>query len=172
MAMRTRPEAPAWANVRFANQPVLIHPLSGEEIDLGSLDDIAAKHIRTVSLEHFSDLIERDADGKPDLRLTYLAFWRFGPEPALVAPEIGDLWRVLPADTRVPDHSIWTHLDTVSALTGALADDAAGPAQHELRPRPGLHRPGPFDLRPVGGIAPAVVAGLGRSQGHLRSARA
>ncbi|MBN8447799.1 MAG: type III-B CRISPR-associated protein Cas10/Cmr2 [Candidatus Accumulibacter sp.] len=114
---------PAWANVRFANQPVLIHPLSGEEIDLGSLDDIAAKHIRTVSLEHFSDLIERDADGKPDLRLTYLAFWRFGPEPALVAPEIGDLWRVLPADTRVPDHSIWTHLDTVSALTGALADD-------------------------------------------------
>ena len=114
---------PAWANVRFANQPVLIHPLSGEEIDLGSLDDIAAKHIRTVSLEHFSDLIERDADGKPDLRLTHLAFWRFGPEPALVAPEIGDLWRVLPADTRVPDHSIWTHLDTVSALTGALADD-------------------------------------------------
>jgi hypothetical protein len=115
---------PAWANVRFANQPLLIHPLSGEEIDIGSLDDIAAKHIRTVSLDHFSDLIERDAHGEPDLRLTYLAFWRFGPEPALVAPEIGDLWRVLPADTRVPDHSIWTHLDTVSALTGALTDDA------------------------------------------------
>ncbi|HRE87051.1 MAG: type III-B CRISPR-associated protein Cas10/Cmr2 [Candidatus Accumulibacter phosphatis] len=115
---------PAWANVRFANQPLLIHPLSGEEIDLGSLDDIAAKHIRTVSLDHFSDLIERDAHGEPDLRLTYLAFWRFGPEPALVAPEIGDLWRVLPADTRVPDHSIWSHLDTVSALAGALTDDA------------------------------------------------
>ena len=82
---------PAWANVRFANQPLLIHPLSGEEIDIGSLDDIAAKHIRTVSLDHFSDLIERDAHGEPDLRLTYLAFWRFGPEPALVAPEIGDL---------------------------------------------------------------------------------
>ena len=114
---------PAWANVRFAKQPLLIHPLSGEEIDLGSLDEIAAKHIRMVSLDHFSDLIERDANGEPELRLTYLAFWRFGPEPALVAPEIGDLWRVLPADTRVPDHSIWTHLDTVSALTGALADD-------------------------------------------------
>jgi CRISPR-associated protein Cmr2 len=56
---------PAWANVRFANQPLLIHPLSGEEIDLGSLDDIAAKHIRTVSLDHFSDLIERDATASP-----------------------------------------------------------------------------------------------------------
>ena len=115
---------PAWATVRFADKPVLIHPLSGEEIDLGKLDDIHAAHIRNVSLDHFSDLIERDGNGAPDYRLTLLAFWRFGPEPALVAPEIGDLWRVLPADTRVPDHSIWTHLDTVSALTGAMTDDA------------------------------------------------
>ena len=115
---------PAWATVRFADKPVLIHPLSGEEIDLGKLDDIHAAHIRNVSLDHFSDLIERDPNGAPDYRLTHLAFWRFGPEPALVAPEIGDLWRVLPADTRVPDHSIWTHLDTVSALTGAMTEDA------------------------------------------------
>lgn len=114
---------PAWANVRFASQPLLIHPLSGEDINLGSLNDVAAAHIRTASLEHFRDLIEHDANGKPDLHLTHLAFWRFGPEPALVAPEIGDLWRVLPADTRVPDHSIWAHLDTVSALAGALVDD-------------------------------------------------
>lgn len=115
---------PAWATVRFASDPVLIHPLSGEQIDLGKLDDIHAAHIREVSLGHFSDLIERGANGAPDYRLTQLAFWRFGPEPALVAPEIGDLWRVLPADTRVPDHSIWAHLDTVSALTGAMTDDA------------------------------------------------
>jgi CRISPR-associated protein Cmr2 len=114
---------PAWARVDFARQPLLIHPLSGEQIDLGNLADIDAAHIRNVSLDHFSELIERDAKGEPDLRLTQLAFWRFGPEPALVAPEIGDLWRVLPADTRVPDHTIWAHLDTVSALAGALGDD-------------------------------------------------
>ncbi len=114
---------PSWATVRFADNPVLIHPLSGEEIDLGKLDEIHAAHIREVSLDHFSDLIELDPTGKPDYRLTQLAFWRFGPEPALVAPGIGDLWRVLPADTRVPDHSIWAHLDTVSALAGAMTDD-------------------------------------------------
>lgn len=106
---------PAWANVRFAEQPVLIHPLSGEEIALGKLNDIAAPHIRHVSLDHFSELIELDETGQPDLKATLLAFWRFGPE-------LGELWRLLPADTRVPDHSIWAHLDVTSALAGALVD--------------------------------------------------
>ena len=116
---------PAWANVRFVDRPVLIHPLSGEEISLGKLTEVHAGQIRNASLEHFKQLIERGADGDPDCRLTQLAFWRFGPEPALVAPELGELWRLLPADTRVPDHSIWQHLDIVSALSGAMtADDA------------------------------------------------
>ena len=116
---------PGWANVRFVERPVLIHPLSGQELDLGKLDDVHAAHIRTASLDHFSGLIERDAAGEPDHRLTLLAFWRFGPEPELVAPELGALWRLLPADTRVPDHTIWQHLDVVSAITGAMTEDHA-----------------------------------------------
>ncbi len=123
---------PAWANVRFVEQPVLIHPLSGENISLGKLDDIQAAHVRNASLQHFLGLIERDAQGQIDYRLTLLAFWRFGPEPALAAPEIGDLWRLLPADTRVPDHSIWAHLDIVSAITGALSKDQAGKGEPAL----------------------------------------
>lgn len=114
---------PTWARVDFASSPLLIHPLSGDEIDLGNLSEIEAAHIRNVSLDHFDDLIERSPEGKPDYRLTHLAFWRFGPEPKLAAPELGELWRVLPADTRVPDHTIWAHLDTVSALAGAMAGD-------------------------------------------------
>ena len=116
---------PAWANVRFVEQPVLVHPLSGEAVELSKLDDIAAAHIRNASLDHFTALIERGADGQPDFKLTQLAFWRFGPEPDLVAPEIGALWRLLPADTRVPDHSIWQHLDVVSAISGAMAEGDA-----------------------------------------------
>lgn len=114
---------PAWANVQFVNQPVLKHPLSGEEISLGKLTEIAAPHIRHASLDHFLQLVETDAAGKPDHHWTQLAFWRFGPEPKLAAPELGELWRLLPADTRVPDHSIWSHLDIVSALAGAMSDD-------------------------------------------------
>jgi CRISPR-associated protein Cmr2 len=114
---------PTWANVRFVETPVLIHPLSGEEVSLGKLTEIAGPHIRNVSLDHFRELIERDESDAPDHRWTQLAFWRFGPEPKLVAPELGELWRLLPADTRVPDHTIWSHLDIVSALAGAMADD-------------------------------------------------
>lgn len=114
---------PAWANVRFVDKPVLIHPLSGEEIALGKLTEVEAAHIRHASLDHFSDLIEQDETGQPDYKRTLLAFWRFGPEPKLAAPELGELWRLLPADTRVPDHSIWAHLDVTSALAGALAED-------------------------------------------------
>lgn len=114
---------PAWANVRFVEQPVLIHPLSGESVDLKKLTDIVAPHIRHASLDHFLNLVETDATGKPDHHWTQLAFWRFGPEPKLAAPELGELWRLLPADTRVPDHSIWSHLDIVSALAGAMNND-------------------------------------------------
>jgi CRISPR-associated protein Cmr2 len=125
---------PKWANVRWAERPVLIHPLSGQPIDLGKLLDEPARAWREVSLDHFSDLIVHAPDGSPDHRRTFLAFWRFGPESP--APGIGELWRMLPADTRVPDHSIWQHLDVVSALAGALYGDepalltvAIGPVQ-------------------------------------------
>ncbi|MCU0836323.1 MAG: type III-B CRISPR-associated protein Cas10/Cmr2 [Chromatiaceae bacterium] len=108
----------SWANVRFASQPVLIHPLSGQQIALHSLAaDIGATEIKAVSVDHFERLIVGD-----DPRLTFLAFWRFGPEAGRWATELGSLWQMLPADTRTPDHSIWSHLDTVSALHTALAD--------------------------------------------------
>lgn len=116
---------PSWANVRFVQQPVLVHPLNlpgTQDIELAKLVDIAAPHIRHASLAHFLELIEKDDAGEIDNRLTQLAFWRFGPEPELAAPELGELWRLLPADTRVPDHSIWSHLDVVSALAGALGE--------------------------------------------------
>ncbi|MBI3935955.1 MAG: type III-B CRISPR-associated protein Cas10/Cmr2 [Betaproteobacteria bacterium] len=107
----------AWANVRFAQRPELIHPLSGETIDLKPLTaDIGAAEIKAVSVDHFEKLIVQD-----DPRLTLLAFWRFGPEAGRWASDLGALWQMLPADTRVPDHSIWAHLDTVSALHTALA---------------------------------------------------
>lgn len=113
---------PAWANVQWAERPVLIHPLSGQPINLGRLSDEPARAWREVGLDHFSELIVRSPDGNPDHRLSFLAFWRFGPESP--APAIGQLWRMLPADTRVPDHSIWQHLDVVSSLAGALHEDA------------------------------------------------
>lgn len=112
----------AWTQVDFAVRPVLVHPLSGASHQLPSLTDIDADHLKSVSLEHFSRLIVRGDDGAVDLKRTLLAFWRFGPDAP--APDLRHLWRNLPADTRVPDHSIWAHLDIVSAFAGAMISDA------------------------------------------------
>ena len=117
----------SWTQVRFDEKPVLIHPLSGEEFDLGKLTDVQVESIKAVSVDHFRTLIVRDAAGDVDARRTALAFWRFGPETP--AHDLGALWGLLPADTRTPDHTIWAHLDLASAFaTAAHADPNGNPA--------------------------------------------
>ncbi|MEI6303774.1 MAG: type III-B CRISPR-associated protein Cas10/Cmr2 [Betaproteobacteria bacterium] len=110
----------AWAQVRFNQQPVLIHPLSGEEYDLGKLADIDPAHIKAVSQTHFDGLVVNG-----DAKKTALNFWRFGPD---IDADIRTLWRLLPADTRVPDHTIWAHLDLTAAFATAFTADTHGNA--------------------------------------------
>lgn len=105
-----------WAQVRFAERPVLIHPLSGQAYDLGTLKELEPELIKAVSLDHLLGYV---SDAAGDARKAFLAAWRFGP--ALDAEGLGKLWRLLPADTRVPDHTIWAHLDLSAAFAGAMA---------------------------------------------------
>lgn len=111
----------AWTQVDFAQKPVLKHPLTGMEFNLGKLDGIQPEHLKTVSEDHFRSLIIKGEDGTPDLRKTLLNYWRFGADSP--PPELNHVWQNLPADTRIPDHSIWAHLDIVSAFAGAMATD-------------------------------------------------
>lgn len=124
-----------WAQVRWSQKPVLIHPLTGDQLDLGKhggLGDTELADIKQRSFDHFSRLLAtlNQADPTEDPRKTLLTYWRFGPE--LVEEndngKLGSLWGVLPADTRVPDHSIWDHLDLTSAFAGAFAADPDGDA--------------------------------------------
>lgn len=124
-----------WAQVHWTKAPVLIHPLTGEQLDLakfGGLADTDIGDIKQRSLEHFSGLLKTLGihHGAGDLRQALLAFWRFGPELQEEDDKgkLGALWGLLPADTRVPDHSIWDHLDLVSAFAGAFAADPKGEA--------------------------------------------
>jgi CRISPR-associated protein Cmr2 len=116
------------SQVRWTKQPVLIHPLTGTTFDLGSLADTELDDLKSRSFEHFASLVQRRPDGETDWHRTLLAYWRFGP--ALREEEdngtLGALWPVLPADTRVPDHSIWDHLDLTCAFAGAFAADPDG----------------------------------------------
>ncbi len=124
-----------WAQVRWTKKPVLIHPLTGTEFNLGEyggLGDTELDDLKSRSFVHFAALVQRGskADGEADWFRTLLAFWRFGP--SLREDEdngtLGALWPLLPADTRVPDHSIWDHLDLTSAFAGAFAADPDGEA--------------------------------------------
>lgn len=118
-----------WAQVRWTNEPVLIHPLTGRSFTLKSLADTDITDIKRRSLDHFSRLTVRE-NGAVDWMRTLLAYWRFGPELSEEEDngKLGVLWPLLPADTRVPDHGIWDHLDLVSAFAGAFAADPEGEA--------------------------------------------
>lgn len=113
---------PKWQQVRFHECPVIINPLSGAEYDLRKLSEVEPDQAAAMALDHLRGLIHPD-----DPKRTALAFWRFGPD--IDAPEIRSLWPLLPADSRVPDHTIFDHLDLVSALAGAFSiDPDDGPA--------------------------------------------
>ena len=123
---RTHPGGPyaPWARVRFQERPVLIHPLSGQEFGLPPMQ-VPVEQVREACLRHFSALVHRIPDGGLDAAKTALAFWRFGPEPPRHR-ELDALWTLLPADTRVPDHALWSHLDLTAAFATGMAKDAGG----------------------------------------------
>jgi CRISPR-associated protein Cmr2 len=108
--------------VRFADDPVLVHPLTGQPHRLPPLaDDVQAAHAQALGTDHLRDLVDA-----ADARRTALALWRFGPE---LTGELRELWRLLPADGRVPDHTIHDHLDLAAALAGCFAvEEDGGPA--------------------------------------------
>lgn len=116
------------SQVRWTQAPVLIHPLTGARFDLGNLSDTELDDLKSRCFEHTAALIQRTHGGEVDWTRTLFALWRFGPE--LREDEdngrLGALWPQLPADTRIPDHSIWDHLDLTSAFAGAFAADPQG----------------------------------------------
>lgn len=124
-----------WAQVRWTKEPTLIHPLTGDKFDLGKhggLSDTDFHDIKQRSFDHHASLLaalENQAPGQPlDWKKALLALWRFAPELSEASDngKLGELWKLLPADTRVPDHSIWDHLDLTSAFAGAFAADPQG----------------------------------------------
>jgi len=55
-------------------------------------------------------------------RARYFAHWRRWPD---AAAERDYRLRFLPADTRIPDHTIWNHMQVVSALAGCETPDGS-----------------------------------------------
>jgi len=86
------------------------HPLSGEPIEHQTHVPLqTAKHGNAIEHENLPALETEDP------RLRFLAIWRFWQNWASDShPEFA----TFPADTRLPDHSIWSHVSLTSAMQG------------------------------------------------------
>ena len=116
------------SQVPWTAQPVVIHPLTGRTLDLKFLGDINLGDVGARCRARFERLVIRH-NGEVDWRRTLLACWRFGSDLQENDDQgLATLWPLLPADTRVPDHSLWDHLDLTSAFAGAFTADANGDA--------------------------------------------
>lgn len=77
-----------------------------------------------------------------DARAAFICAWRFWRN---WASDSDPRFTFLPADTRIPDHSIWQHMGVTSAFQGALAtpDQKTAFPDEELRPQLLLFSIGP-----------------------------
>jgi len=111
------PDRQAGGYVDFSKNPIITHP-TGENAHL---------QMGPVSSGNFADLqqlIEADINGLPQKdRISYLFslfhYFRHVLPYRLRASSLWGLgwrWGKLPADSRMPDHSIWQHCALVSAL--------------------------------------------------------
>ncbi|MCG2726420.1 MAG: type III-B CRISPR-associated protein Cas10/Cmr2 [Elusimicrobia bacterium] len=109
-------------SVNWKDAPLLIHPLSSEEYELGSL--------RLFETDKASDSLKevlREAHKKTenDYKKKFLYIWRFLNEKLKEREDgMGALWDLMPAETRMPQHTIWHHNRIVSAIAGSLPKPA------------------------------------------------
>jgi len=91
------------------NALVLTHPLSGESESLKTnLSATQAHNAFQEALKRFSGL---------KYQKLFIALWRFLAE-VVHKRASNPYWGLLPADPRVPDHSIWDHASLASAIAG------------------------------------------------------
>jgi CRISPR-associated protein Cmr2 len=106
--------------VDFLADPQIVHPLSGTRHPLEPLRNLDPGGIEDEQGRVVEEIVRAAGGPGTDPERLYWHVWR-GLEDALSARgDIGKLWRHLPADTRVPDHSIWDHMRLAAAFAGAL----------------------------------------------------
>lgn len=117
--------------IDFSREPIIVHPLSGKKFRIPASATSAISGIDYAQvMNNVNDAINEIASQYPDseLELRYLSLWAELQEIIKNKESgnsaLGQLWELLPADTRIPDHSIWEHRRVTSAIAGALPEPA------------------------------------------------
>jgi len=96
------------------------HPLSGKNINFDGSQNTNLKAEEDAH-KTIPILEQGDRDTETD-RLSFLALWRFWQNWASDrSPQLG----FYPAETRLPDHTIWSHLSITSAMQGCYGGSKA-----------------------------------------------
>ncbi|MFN3533316.1 MAG: type III-B CRISPR-associated protein Cas10/Cmr2 [Candidatus Brocadia sp.] len=116
------------AKADFSKEPVIVHPLSGKEFKIppSATSAITGIDYKQV-MDNVEEAVKKIALEYPDLESRYLSLWTelyeiIKKEEGAGKSVLGQLWELLPADTRIPDHSIWEHRRVTSAISGALPE--------------------------------------------------
>ena len=119
-AVAERLPAPYWKFCRVSSEDDALeirHPLSGARQTL---------ELRSWSQAKVKAAMQGLVAEPDNTQQRFLLAWRRLPE--LLSVECGEWFARLPADTRIPDHTIWQHLDTTAALKAAEAGSGANAA--------------------------------------------
>lgn len=119
-AVAERLPAPNWQRLTVSCEQgrfLTRHPLSGAEkvVTVSDWDQSAV-----------SATIGQLVEGIDGTKQRFFALWRQLADR--LSLDHGQWFEQLPADTRIPDHTIWHHLETAAAWKAAEADDSAGAA--------------------------------------------
>jgi len=102
--------------IDFYKNPHITHPVSGGSIKFTGEFDSAQQTTRQIA-----DLIRKDTNNTQQRwdKQTYFNYLFFVLRKRVISENCGNLgflWERIPADSRMPDHSIWNHAGMVSAL--------------------------------------------------------
>lgn len=104
----------------FVAEPLFIHPLSCKPYPLfpKPLDESAKKR--------FADRVQATlpvSDTEMDDRVRFFIMWRRWQENVVTGNDGIPALAFFPADSRIPDHSIWSHMSMASALVDCVSGD-------------------------------------------------
>ncbi|EKQ67329.1 CRISPR-associated protein Cas10/Cmr2, subtype III-B [Leptolyngbyaceae cyanobacterium JSC-12] len=110
----------------FSNKPYLAHPLAGVRLNLGAGRLLPTQVDEAALYQAIEDSL---TDIPSDPKERFLWLWRNWSTQIQQAEgnQLGVLWDLLPADTRIPDHSIWAHQALTSAIAATQPDETSDP---------------------------------------------
>ena len=115
--------------VNYLQNPILTHPIgSGEPLKI-NLDSTAQasnafEGLLKVARKDLDQLSKKLVGDRAKYSAARFHYWHHVLRQRLAEEDVGGLralWHLLPADTRIPDHTIWQHSHLVSALTSCFS---------------------------------------------------